>query len=82
MITLCFLETAVEFGAIDGRPVHTLFTLVSPTVRAHLHMLSRLTYGLRLAEFQGPVAAQAAREALLAGARVVDATARPPGKPA
>ena len=32
MITLCFLETPVEFGAIDGQPVHTLFTLVSPTV--------------------------------------------------
>ena len=77
MITLCFLETPIEFGAIDGKPVHTLFTMVSPTVRAHLHLLSRLTYGLRLGEFRGPVTEQASRDALLAGARFVDTSARP-----
>ncbi|HTP58236.1 MAG TPA: PTS sugar transporter subunit IIA, partial [Spirochaetia bacterium] len=76
-ITLCFLEKPVEFGAIDGLPVHTLFTLVSPTVRAHLHLLSRLTYGLRLAQFRGPVEAQNTREALLAGAHAVDLAAAP-----
>jgi len=36
MVTLCFLERPVDFGALDGRPVHCLFTMVSPTVRAHL----------------------------------------------
>jgi len=76
-ITLCFLEKPVEFGAIDGLPVHTLFTLVSPTVRAHLHLLSRLTYGLRMAQFRGPVEAQNTREALLAGAHAVDLLAAP-----
>jgi PTS system nitrogen regulatory IIA component len=77
MITLCFLETPIEFGAIDGQPVHTLFTLVSPTVQAHLHLLSRLTYGLRQAQFKAPVAEMAAREVLLEGARAVDLSARP-----
>jgi PTS system nitrogen regulatory IIA component len=77
MITLCFLETPVEFGAIDGQPVHTLFTLVSPTVQAHLHLLSRLTYGLRQTQFSVPVAEMAAREILLEGARAVDLAARP-----
>src|SRR6266850_4627523 len=42
LVTLCFLERPVDFGAIDGQPVTTLFTLISPTVRAHLHLLSRL----------------------------------------
>jgi len=77
MITLCFLETPVEFGAIDGQPVHTLFTLVSPTVQAHLHLLSRLTYGLRQPRFSVPVAEKAAREILLEGASAVDLSARP-----
>ncbi|MGA2763021.1 MAG: PTS sugar transporter subunit IIA [Spirochaetia bacterium] len=77
MITLCFLETPIEFGAIDGLPVHTLFTLVSPTVRAHLHLLSRLTYGLRMAQFRGPVEAQQGRDALLSGAQAVDLAAMP-----
>ena len=76
-ITLCFLETPIEFGAVDGMPVHTLFTMVSPTVRAHLHLLSRLTFGLRLPDFQRPVRERASREELLAGARAVDASARP-----
>jgi nitrogen PTS system EIIA component len=76
-ITLCFLETPIEFGAIDGKPVSILFTMISPTVRAHLHLLSRLTFGLRRPEFQEPVAAQAAREVLLAAARAVDISATP-----
>ena len=70
----------IEWHAIDGKPVHTLFTMVSPTVRAHLHLLSRLTYGLRLGEFRGPVTEQASRDALLAGARFVDVAARPASK--
>ena len=82
MITLCFLDAPVEFDAIDGRPVHTLFTLVSPTVQAHLHLLSRLTFGLRRPELSQPVAAQASRDALLAGARAVDLAARPAVKAA
>jgi nitrogen PTS system EIIA component len=77
MVTLCFLETPIEYGAIDGKPVHTLFTLVSPSVKAHLHLLSRLTFGLRLPAFAGLLARQAGREELLEGARAVDGSARP-----
>src|SRR5258708_26854439 len=36
MGTLCFLERPVDFGALDGRAVTTLFTLISPTARPHL----------------------------------------------
>jgi PTS system nitrogen regulatory IIA component len=43
-ITLCFLENPVDFAALDGLPVTMLFTLVNPTVRAHLHLLSRLAF--------------------------------------
>jgi|SRR5882672_2110276 len=41
-ITLCFLDQKVDFGAQDGLPVQALFWLVSPSVRAHTHMLARL----------------------------------------
>ncbi len=47
LVSLCFLENPVDFYAVDGKPVHTLFVLVSPTVRAHLHILSRLSFALR-----------------------------------
>jgi PTS system nitrogen regulatory IIA component len=43
-IALLFLERPVDFGAVDGRPVGTIFTLVSPTVRTHLQLLSRLAF--------------------------------------
>lgn len=70
-ICLCFLEKPVEFDAIDGQPVHTLFTLVSPTVRIHLYLLSRIAQALRTPLFRDVVLRQAAREEILAAARAV-----------
>lgn len=46
-LTLCFLDRPVDFGAPDRQPVHTLFVLVSPTIRAHLRMLARIACALR-----------------------------------
>ncbi|TAM57013.1 MAG: helix-turn-helix domain-containing protein [Acidobacteria bacterium] len=71
-VTLCFLEKPVEFGALDGRPVHALFTLVSPTARAHLQLLSRVAYGLRDEAFRVLIARVAARDEILAAAARVD----------
>ncbi|MCI0343376.1 MAG: PTS sugar transporter subunit IIA [Planctomycetales bacterium] len=64
-VTLCFLEKPVEFGALDRKPVHTLFTLVSPTVRAHLHLISRLAYVLRDPAAKEAVLRQESRETIL-----------------
>ena len=64
-MTLCFLETPIEFGAIDGKPVHALFTLVSPTIRGHLHLLSRLSFTLRNDRFVEIIRRQAIREDIL-----------------
>ena len=69
MITLCFLKNPIEFDSPDGRPVQTLFTLVSPTIRAHLSLLSKLTYLLRKPVFASVIAARADRGAILEAAR-------------
>jgi nitrogen PTS system EIIA component len=69
MVTLCFLEQPVDFGALDGQPVHTLFALISPTVRAHLHLLSRLAFALRAPGFKDSIARQGTRDEILAEAR-------------
>ena len=74
MITLCFLERPVDFAALDGKPVHALFTLISPTVRAHLWMLSRLSFALHDEEFKKLVATQGAREEILAATARIEAT--------
>jgi nitrogen PTS system EIIA component len=65
MVTLCFLEKAIDFGALDGKPVHVLFTMVSPTVRAHLRLLSRLSFALHDAGFKKAVLRQGSREEIL-----------------
>ena len=64
-IFLCFLERPVEFGAPDGKPVHALFTLISPTMRAHLHILSRLSFALRDANFKRVIVQQASSDEIL-----------------
>jgi PTS system nitrogen regulatory IIA component len=65
LIALCFLEHPIDFGAIDGQPVSTLFALISPTVRAHLHLLSRLSFLLQNQEVRGALRRQASREELM-----------------
>lgn len=79
LVTLCFLERPVEFGSLDGAPVGILFTLTSPTVRAHLHLLSRLGFVLRDPGFKDVVLRQAAREEILAAAEQAE---RRLGRPA
>lgn len=45
-LTLAFLSRPVDFGALDAKPVHVLFSIVSPTNRCHLQLLSRLSFAL------------------------------------
>jgi PTS system nitrogen regulatory IIA component len=58
-------------------PVHALFTLISPTVRAHLHLLSRLAFLLRRAEIKDLIARQASRDEILEHVRAVEASLEP-----
>ncbi len=78
MITLCFLEQAIDFAAMDGRPVHTLFTIVSPTIRAHLQLLSRLGLALRNPEFSRVIAQQGSREQILQACTAIDSSVSAP----
>lgn len=64
-VTLCFLETPIDFHAIDDKPVNTLFTLICPTVRTHLHMLSRLGFILRNMEVKAALKRQASCDELM-----------------
>jgi nitrogen PTS system EIIA component len=72
MISLCYLEQAVDFGALDGQPVSILFTLISPTVRTHLNLLSKLSYALSDARFKTIIKQQASRSQILAEARRIE----------
>ena len=46
VVLVSFLSHPVDYRAIDGAPVRVLFTILSPTVRVHLQLLSKLSYAL------------------------------------
>lgn len=64
-VTLCLLRRPVEFGAIDGKPVHALFLVVSPSVPAHLKILASLGFVLRDAELRRLLARAAPSDEIL-----------------
>lgn len=77
LITLCFLEQAVDFGALDGKPVQIVFSLISPTVRAHLRLLSRLSFALQDHGFKAVIARQGSRDEIFTEARRVETILAP-----
>jgi nitrogen PTS system EIIA component len=72
LVALCYLEHPIDFEAIDGKPVHTLFTIISPTARAHLNLLSKLSFGLRSSELAQIVAQVGSREEIFEAAARLD----------
>jgi PTS system nitrogen regulatory IIA component len=72
-VALCFLDHAVPFAAIDNKPVTTVFAMMTPTVRGHLHLLSHLSHALNDGDFVATLQRRAEKEKILAVARRVDA---------
>jgi PTS system nitrogen regulatory IIA component len=77
MVTVGFLDKPVEFGALDGQLVYVLFSVVSPTVRAHLHLLAQIAHTLRVAEVKQVLQRQGGREEILEQVRRVTAGLKP-----
>lgn len=44
IIVVVFPEDPIEYGALDGKPVHTLFFLFSSSDKRHLHLLAKLAH--------------------------------------
>jgi nitrogen PTS system EIIA component len=51
VIITCFLEHSLDYHSVDGLPVFVLFILLSPSVKIHLQLLSRLAFCVRDASF-------------------------------
>jgi nitrogen PTS system EIIA component len=71
-VTLCLLHHPVAFDAVDGRPVHALFTVISPNVPAHLRILAQLGFVLRDKTLRGLLEGRASAAALLARVRELE----------
>lgn len=64
-VAICYLDPPIDFEAIDGKPVHTLVTLVSPSTRTHLHLLAVVAASLKDAAVLAKLQARAGVEELL-----------------
>ena len=65
ILALCFLEQPIDFNAIDGKLVDTVFTIVTHTVRSHLHILSRLSYALHQPQVRAVINSASSRSEIL-----------------
>jgi len=74
MVTLCYLEKPLDFGAIDGKPVRIILSPISPTLRGHLHLLSRLAFTLRDTGFKAILLREGSRDEILAEVCRIEAT--------
>lgn len=72
-VLLAFPAHPVDFGAPDGKPVVALFTILAPTVQAHLSTLSRLAYALHDPELRRLLSAHAPDAAILERVRAAEA---------
>lgn len=71
-VTLCLLRDPVDFGAVDGKPVHALFTVVSANVPGHLRILGQLGFALHDTELRHLLVRRAAGPDMLARVRTVE----------
>jgi PTS system nitrogen regulatory IIA component len=65
-VSVVFLKQPIDFGALDGKPVGTLFVIISTTVRLHLKLLSHLMYALQDLQFRAILARRAKQEQIVA----------------
>lgn len=71
-VSLCFLKTPIDFGALDHKPVHVLFSMVSPSIRVHLHLLAQLGFVLKHAEFKELIDRKAGADEILSAVRALE----------
>lgn len=72
MAAIGFLEEPVDFKALDGQPVQIMFTVLSPHLQTHLHVLSRFMRALSDPEFREALQKQELRETILNHCRRIE----------
>jgi len=65
LVTVVFPEKPIEYGALDGQPVHTLFFLFACDDKRHLHLLAKIAHLCRKAEHLQFLRAHPAKRELL-----------------
>jgi PTS system nitrogen regulatory IIA component len=72
-VSLCLLSRPIDFGAVDGQPVHALFIVVSPSATVHLRILGQLAFALRDIAFSELLRGRAAAPAIVGRLQAIEA---------
>jgi len=64
-ISLCLLEHEVDFKALDGKPVNTLFVIISSNAKRHLEILSKISYLCQQKNFSQLLTEKAPKDTIL-----------------
>jgi nitrogen PTS system EIIA component len=78
VMALCFLQQGINFDALDRKPVDTVFTIFTPNVRAHLSLLSRLSFALHRSDVRSRIDSGSDTGAILAAIAAFEATLEQP----
>lgn len=81
LLGVFFTREPIEMGALDGKPVHTLFLLLSLTPKQHLELLARLASLFREAAFVDLLRSRASAGVLLEWIREATGEERRGGQP-
>ena len=64
-VTIGFLERGIDYHAMDGQPVQTLFVVLSANPARHLEILSKISFLCHQPDFKELLACQAGREDIM-----------------
>lgn len=72
VVVVLFPHEPLDWAALDGEPVHTVFLLLSPTAPVHLEILSRVAFALRSSGFVDFLRERPTREQLIERLRSIN----------
>jgi PTS system nitrogen regulatory IIA component len=64
-VSIAFLKKPVDFKALDGIPVHTLFLILTNAPKRHLEVLSKISHLCQMDDFLGMLQRRAEKEEIL-----------------
>ena len=74
LVSALFLSESLDWAALDGKPVHTVFLVISPDAPRHLDLLSRAAHALRHPGFLDFLREPPDRAALIERLRAIHAS--------
>ena len=79
-VSLFLLDRAVDFEAVDHKPVHAIFVVVAPSIPVHLRVLAHLGHALHDPTLRRLLADRAADDRILSRVRELELSSQEAGQ--